>query len=64
MVLNEETGHLIHIGKATYNRLVGSGYVVDRAKGVITPPPPAPGSPPATSPRGSGRSGAPRRRAS
>lgn len=38
-VLNEETGQLIGIGKATYNRLLEQGYLLDADKGVITPPP-------------------------
>ncbi|KAI3429490.1 hypothetical protein D9Q98_005579 [Chlorella vulgaris] len=58
LVLNEETGHIIGIGKATYNRLVDAGYVVDRTSGTITPPPPSPKSPAKTS-RGLGK---PRRR--
>ncbi|KAL4444614.1 hypothetical protein ABPG77_002431 [Micractinium sp. CCAP 211/92] len=55
LILNEETGHIIGIGKATYNRLVDSGYVVDRFAGTITPPPPSPDSPARTS-RGNARS--------
>ncbi|KAL4427710.1 hypothetical protein ABPG75_001799 [Micractinium tetrahymenae] len=54
LILNEETGHIIGIGKATYNRLVDAGYVVDRFAGTITPPPPSPDSP-ARPGRGSGR---------
>eukprot|EP00887_Chlorella_sp_A99_P003098 scaffold9.g3098.t1 len=42
LILNEETGHLIQIGKGTYNRLLEAGYVVDRQKGVVTPPPGSP----------------------
>ncbi|KAI7842677.1 hypothetical protein COHA_003608 [Chlorella ohadii] len=45
LILNEETGHIIGIGKATYIRLVESGYVVDQIAGTITPPPPSPDSP-------------------
>jgi hypothetical protein len=45
LILNEETGHIIGIGKATYNRLVDAGYVVDEVTGTIAPPPPSPDSP-------------------
>jgi hypothetical protein len=56
LILNEETGHIIGIGKATYNRLVESGYVVDQISGTITPPPPSPDSPARSGrARGSGR---------
>ncbi|PSC75010.1 Nuclear envelope integral membrane 1 isoform A [Micractinium conductrix] len=60
LILNEETGHIIGIGKATYNRLVDQGYVVDRMAGTITPPPPSPESP-ARAIRGSAPSRRPRR---
>lgn len=38
MVLNEDTGRLIHIGKSTYKSLVEAGYVVDLQKGTVAPP--------------------------
>ncbi|KAK2078038.1 hypothetical protein QBZ16_003906 [Prototheca wickerhamii] len=45
-VLNVETGHLIGVGKGTYNRLLVEGYVLDEQQGTLTPPPgkKAPGS--------------------
>ena len=38
LVLNEETGRTIQIGKATYTGLIERGYSVDSVRGVITPP--------------------------
>lgn len=39
LILNEATGRTIQIGKGTYIRLLHDGYTVDRAKGIMTPPP-------------------------
>lgn len=51
LVLNEETGRTIQIGKATYAGLLERGYVMDSVRGVITPPA-----------SGGGRAGRPRSR--
>eukprot|EP00958_Prasinococcus_capsulatus_P005703 scaffold549_cov385-Prasinococcus_capsulatus_cf.AAC.12 len=32
-------GRTIDVGKKKYNELVGKGYIVDKVKGVISPPP-------------------------
>ena len=37
-VYNEETKRLLQIGKGTYNKLLGSGWKVDKKLGVISPP--------------------------
>lgn len=57
LILNEETGHTITIGKARYNELVSRGYVVDKEAGTLTPPPAGPKG-------GSGGGGGARRRRS
>ncbi|KAL6783880.1 hypothetical protein ACKKBG_A03850 [Auxenochlorella protothecoides x Auxenochlorella symbiontica] len=42
-VLNEATGNLIGVGKATYCKLLAEGYILDADRGTITPPPKARG---------------------
>jgi uncharacterized membrane protein YgcG len=39
LILNEDTGKTIAIGKLTYKKLMAAGYVVDTRQGTITPPP-------------------------
>jgi hypothetical protein len=58
LVMNTATGKNVQIGGATYNRLVLSGYSMDRARGILSPPGGAGGAP-ATAPPGDGRGEAP-----